>query len=177
LLEILVTNGCGEGGGEIDLSALNSIITDKLKNYYDKNTSDSKYATKTALKDYAKTSEVSVLKSKVESINNNLVSNFGNKLINKSHLNPVFSSLVVYEDTDVNRGKYYVLDTQNSTPTFKSGDVTGDGKVDVEDVNAVINIILKLKTPDDYPGDADVTGDNKIDVEDVNAVINKILKV
>ena len=56
------------------------------------------------------------------------------------------------------------------------GDVTGDGKVDVEDVNAVINIILELKERSDYPGNADLNGDNKVDVEDVNAVINIILE-
>ena len=55
------------------------------------------------------------------------------------------------------------------------GDVTGDGTVDVEDVNAVINIILKTKTAEDYPGVADVTADGKVDVEDVNAIINIIL--
>ena len=57
------------------------------------------------------------------------------------------------------------------------GDVNGDGKVDVEDVNAVINIILKTKTVTDYSGQADVNSDGKVDVEDVNAVINIILKV
>ena len=58
-----------------------------------------------------------------------------------------------------------------------NGDVNGDGKVDVEDVNAAINIILKLKTAGDYPGNADLNGDGKIDVEDVNAIINLILKL
>ena len=61
--------------------------------------------------------------------------------------------------------------------TSGNGDVNGDNKVDVEDVNAVINIILKVKTASSYPGNADVTGDGKIDVEDVNAIINIILKV
>lgn len=56
------------------------------------------------------------------------------------------------------------------------GDVTGDGMVDVEDVNAVINIILKFKTTVDYPGNADVSEDGIIDVEDVNEIINIILK-
>ena len=55
------------------------------------------------------------------------------------------------------------------------GDVNGDGKVDVEDVNAAINIILELKTQDDYSGSADLNGDGKVDVEDVNAIINIIL--
>ena len=62
-------------------------------------------------------------------------------------------------------------------PTLPVGDVTGDGKVDVADVNAVINIILKTKSQEDYPGKADVSGDDKVDVADVNAIINIILKV
>lgn len=56
------------------------------------------------------------------------------------------------------------------------GDVTGDGKVDVADVNAIINIILKNKTQDDYPGIADIDGNGIVDVSDVNMVINIILK-
>ncbi|MBO4870878.1 MAG: M6 family metalloprotease domain-containing protein [Muribaculaceae bacterium] len=55
------------------------------------------------------------------------------------------------------------------------GDVNNDGKVDVEDVNAIINIILEIKTEADYEGDADLNGDGKVDVEDVNAAINIIL--
>ena len=55
------------------------------------------------------------------------------------------------------------------------GDVNCDGKFDVEDVNAIINIILELKSPSDYPGIPDITDDGKVDVEDVNAVINIIL--
>ncbi|MBR1803617.1 MAG: dockerin type I repeat-containing protein [Muribaculaceae bacterium] len=57
------------------------------------------------------------------------------------------------------------------------GDVDGDEKVDVADVNAVINIILKTKAASDYPGQADVDNDGKVDVSDVNAIINIILKV
>ena len=56
------------------------------------------------------------------------------------------------------------------------GDVTGDEIVDVEDVNAAINIILKVKTSADYPGNSDINFDGVIDVEDVNAIINIILK-
>ena len=53
--------------------------------------------------------------------------------------------------------------------------MTGDGSIDVSDVNAAINIILKMKTADDYPGNADLTGDGNVDVSDVNAIINIIL--
>ena len=64
----------------------------------------------------------------------------------------------------------------SSTPVDTIGDVDGDGKVDVSDVNAAINIILKTKEAGDYPGNADVDGDGKVDVSDVNAIINIILK-
>ncbi|MBO4871460.1 MAG: C10 family peptidase [Muribaculaceae bacterium] len=59
---------------------------------------------------------------------------------------------------------------------YATGDVNGDGKVDIEDVNAIINIILELKTRSYYKGNADVNNDNKVDVEDVNAVINICLQ-
>ena len=55
--------------------------------------------------------------------------------------------------------------------------MTGDGVVDVADVNAIINIILELKTRDDYPGNADLTGEGVVDVADVNDVINIILSL
>ena len=57
------------------------------------------------------------------------------------------------------------------------GDIDGSGIVDVEDVNAAINIILKLATIADYPGNGDMDGNGMIDVEDVNAIINIILKL
>ena len=55
------------------------------------------------------------------------------------------------------------------------GDVDGDNKVDVADVNAIINLILELKDSTAYPGNADLDGDGKVDVSDVNIVINIIL--
>ena len=57
------------------------------------------------------------------------------------------------------------------------GDLEGSGIVDVEDVNAAINIILKLNTMSDYPGNGDMDNSGMIDVEDVNAMINIILKL
>ena len=52
------------------------------------------------------------------------------------------------------------------------GDLTGDGNVDIADVNAVINMMLG-KTAQTAAGD--VTGDNNVDIADVNAVINIML--
>ncbi len=57
------------------------------------------------------------------------------------------------------------------------GDVNGDGRVDVEDVNGVINIILGLAASDELRATSDITGDGRVDVEDVNAIINIILKL
>ncbi|MBQ7691301.1 MAG: dockerin type I repeat-containing protein [Muribaculaceae bacterium] len=63
----------------------------------------------------------------------------------------------------------------SSTPDTEPGDVNGDGAVDVEDVNALINVILDLTTADALAGIADVNGDGVTDIEDVNALINLIL--
>ena len=57
------------------------------------------------------------------------------------------------------------------------GDIDNSGIIDVEDVNAAINIILKIKNMSDYPGNGDMDGNGYIDVEDVNAIINIILKL
>ncbi len=54
------------------------------------------------------------------------------------------------------------------------GDVDSDGKVDVTDVNIVINIMLGKTNAADYPN-ANVDGQDGIDVTDVNMVINIML--
>ena len=57
-------------------------------------------------------------------------------------------------------------------PPVIPGDLNGDGRVDISDVNAVINMMLG-KTPITSAGD--VTNDGNIDISDVNAVINLML--
>ena len=59
-------------------------------------------------------------------------------------------------------------------PQGLKGDVNGDNKVDVADVNIIIDIILEKVSKDEYPA-ADVNGDGKVDVADVNSVIDIIL--
>ena len=71
----------------------------------------------------------------------------------------------------------YVQHDAGEGSGFTKGDITGDNKVDVEDVNAAINIILETKTEADFAGSADLNDDGKVDVEDVNAIINIILEV
>ena len=69
--------------------------------------------------------------------------------------------------------KYTVGDiTEQMTSDDIVGDVTGDGTVDIADVNAVINMMLGKVTE---TAAADVTGDGAIDIADVNAVINIML--
>ncbi len=56
-----------------------------------------------------------------------------------------------------------------------SGDVNGDGKVNVSDVTALINMIMGITTMDATV--ADVNGDGKVNVSDVSALINIILNI
>ena len=55
------------------------------------------------------------------------------------------------------------------------GDIDGNGKVDVGDVNILVNIILGKENNADYISHGDVDGNGKIDVGDVNLVVNIIL--
>ena len=49
------------------------------------------------------------------------------------------------------------------------GDITGDGVVDIADVNTIINMMLGKA---DKTAAADLTGDGAVDIADVNTVIN-----
>lgn len=62
-------------------------------------------------------------------------------------------------------------------PASVLGDIDGNGIVDVEDVNAAINLVLKINNASDYPGTADLDGNGIVDVEDVNRIINIVLKL
>ena len=66
--------------------------------------------------------------------------------------------------------------TQAGGADYLKGDVNGDGKVDVSDVNIVINIMLGKDDGSAYDGRQFVTdGDTTVDISDVNAVINIML--
>lgn len=59
----------------------------------------------------------------------------------------------------------------DAVPQHITGDVNGDGAVDITDVNAIINLILTSK----YAPDADINQDSAVDITDINAVLNIIL--
>ncbi len=69
---------------------------------------------------------------------------------------------------------YKLIEVVTELPTL-TGDINGDGKVDVSDVNIIINIMLGKVQASAYPGNSDINGDNSVDVSDVNAVINIML--
>ena len=52
-----------------------------------------------------------------------------------------------------------------------NGDLNHDGRIDIDDVNLLINAILA----DQQIAGGDLTGDGKVDVDDMNALINMIL--
>ena len=55
------------------------------------------------------------------------------------------------------------------------GDANADGRIDIQDVNEVINIILDLDHSAD-PMAADLDGNRTIDIYDLNAILNIILQ-
>ena len=80
----------------------------------------------------------------------------------------------VYQ-ADENWGKFATIEEIDVEQPGVPGDLNGDGKVDVSDVNIAINIILGGDVTDELRAKSDVTGDGKTDVSDVNAIINIIL--
>ena len=54
-------------------------------------------------------------------------------------------------------------------------DVTGDGVVDIDDVNAVINVIVHKQRQPDVAIWADVDASGTVDVDDLNAVLSAML--
>ena len=57
-----------------------------------------------------------------------------------------------------------------SSPAVR-GDVNGDGVVDVDDLNIVINIMVRKAAMADWPA-ADLDGNGVVDIDDLNRVIN-----
>ncbi|MBQ5466847.1 MAG: dockerin type I repeat-containing protein, partial [Muribaculaceae bacterium] len=70
---------------------------------------------------------------------------------------------------------YHFTQGDTSDPGLLVGDVNRDGRVNVSDVSALINMILGITEKDMET--ADVNGDGKVNVSDVSALINIILGI
>ena len=57
---------------------------------------------------------------------------------------------------------------------LKSGDANNDGKLDADDIKAVVDYILTGKTDGFDFENADLNGDKKVDAADLVMLINKV---
>ena len=55
------------------------------------------------------------------------------------------------------------------------GDVNGDGVADIDDLNAIINVMLHKNADASIEVRADIDGNGMIDIDDLNVVINVML--
>lgn len=56
-----------------------------------------------------------------------------------------------------------------------TGDLNGDGRVDVDDVNIIINVILENYDANECASNPDINGSGTVDIEDMNLILNIIL--
>ncbi|MBQ0069979.1 MAG: leucine-rich repeat protein, partial [Bacteroidales bacterium] len=64
----------------------------------------------------------------------------------------------------------------NDEPQFATGDVNGDGTIDIADINSIISIILESATNASFGNRGDVNGNGEVDIADINACISIILE-
>ena len=69
--------------------------------------------------------------------------------------------------------KLFYKDTWPPEPL--TGDVNGDGEVNIADINAIIDMILAGSPSTDKLLAADVNGDGEVNIADVNAIIDLIV--
>ncbi len=62
-------------------------------------------------------------------------------------------------------------------PSEVNADVNGNGAVDIDDLNEVINVILDMPHGGSGSAYGDVNGDGAVDVDDLNEVVNTILDI
>ena len=63
----------------------------------------------------------------------------------------------------------------SNRPTAAVGDVNGDGTIDGNDLNTLVNILLGKDNAENYAGRANVDGEGGVDGNDLNKLINIIL--
>ena len=79
------------------------------------------------------------------------------------------TSLELYQQAN------YWRDFTSIEPIVSSGDIDGDGKINISDVTNLINYLLNGDDSDFNIANADLNGDGKISITDVTALINILL--
>lgn len=109
---------------------------------------------------------------------NNVITQVGTKGLRMTFSNGVANVTADGKTAAINLANMAYMEfsnTQVGGSTYAVGDVNGDGRVDIEDVNILINIILNRDDGSAYDGRQYVTGGTIVDITDVNLVINVVL--
>ena len=95
---------------------------------------------------------------------------------------PAYSGVYYFGFHDISVARYgalllhkFTITKVKDAPASLKGDVDGNGTVDIDDMNILINIILDFDTADRYEGRADVDQSGNVDIDDVNTVVNIML--
>ena len=80
----------------------------------------------------------------------------------------------ILRDASGSVAKVATISQPGSNPNIR-GDIDGNGVVDVDDLNILINIMLGKANAGDYPGQADIDGSGSADIDDLNILINIML--
>lgn len=78
-------------------------------------------------------------------------------------------------NNDSESGWSNVMSVVLKSNDYPKGDVNGDGKVDIIDINCIISYMLGEVPADSFAGKLDVNGDGKIDIVDINSIVTILL--
>ena len=102
----------------------------------------------------------------------NVVDMTGNIVQNKKSVLAIRMDGKVYEMTDTLTELGTIGGTEDKTV---KGDVTGDNRVDIQDLRAVLRVVCDKETLDETKElAADVTGDGKVDIQDLRMILRYV---
>lgn len=131
----------------------------------------SSYDTSIYLQAVAENQGYVMLKDGTE-ILDNVVDMTGNIVQNKKSVLAIRMDGKVYEMTDTLIELGTIGGTEDKTV---KGDVTGDNRVDIQDLRAVLRVVCDKETLDETKElAADVTGDGKVDIQDLRMILRYV---